>query len=1371
MAKVLKDLKLKSVGSEEKSNNDKLYSRGSYITEKEVKKIEKKKSRRRFFTGFAVVSMVFIIFATLVVGSFVAWDMYGKEPTGLTLPQAAKTLVDLYKDGSGVVTNPYDAENDLNSFYTDLKKGLYLAQDCEISINDIVSGLLAQATGKQDGEEGAEDSENSGNEEVLLSNGKPVIIADENAPEIGDNGSITGNAALDDLLESLEFDFSVLEGKDQETLEKEMLELTDKELAAVLNEAFSSISEIDALKKIETDYGVDIESALSIEQVIIDSATVLEQQDARVLVTIRINLRDAAKTALSNNKAQLLSKLFGEKEVPGIVNTVADALPSLLPKTLYITASVFPNQQTWSAQVLVNNMDETQQAAVNRILDRFLATTDEDGNNISFMQSINQKVYDTIAKINELVPINFTPSGSFETKPIQAVINMLGASNLTQGDFLALIRDVKLPTAESLGVDGFTESAQTLAANNFINGEFSTKYYFNNVVNEETDEYFITASNLFTKLNTFSEDEETLQRIQIRDSIVVGEYEDGGEFRPFADNDTLAALLNGYLKNQAYKVENMEPWIMDVVCTATGSDNVKGDYFTLQITIELDLTGNIDAQLGDNESMKRLVKQLLPDSIYVFLTYTQYSGSTETPSVALVDINKKGNEMSKQHFETLMSLLNAVQNKNSSGDEGGAVEEEGGTVEGEDTEDQISSMTFEELEAQLNEKIYQAFLDIENNLGTKIEFVSSSGNAQGGAILPNIFEILANNEKLKYDEEQDYPLTEEEFNEKYAISGAEMYDILCMTYKYDPTGTYVETNITDDVINDGISSFVKEIDSKYYITTTNEGDDWSAANIQNMLKKVSDEYTTRLRVTGENGLLQDNTEYNQLNPYLSQYEFANIVNESGRLNNLMQILPESEVKYILIYIDDNGVPYIRLRINGKISFDNVTGEGADAINQNKKYSTLFPYDVDVIVDIKVETDDNGNITDYVPTVNINSIENDELDKMLFFVKRYSGQTSMGEGEDKQDFTKEGLELTIKSKLVAAFNDMKAGGKVELEFVEKNSGIEGGIQLSTVFELAVNNIYTEVGEEKPSGEEMRSTIKKLHSGLDGYDYSNKAFDASGIKDDNSDDSAFYIEGSMTSGNSASVNVTAQFMDAYMVSKVKGENFNGIIGGNPEDINFYQSYILPKYTNGSDEEIERNTQVRDYFGLNTTEDWNNSYMLVTLSVETKNLSSEMESNNLIPSTIYLTAQILLESGNSKDSTRIFVNTMNDRECEIMDRILKSADYNNSLFGGSSDESGSAEEEDIVDRIFAIKLVDYTYTFASVYPIKVEVTVEDVITNSFVWYCSLYDTESSVEDDRRSYIKAEAAKNFSDGSSPRYGVAYLRFERNEILNLSDI
>lgn len=1362
MGKKIKDLKLKKVGSKAATENDSLYVRdNSYLTEKDAVKINKKRNKRRFFTGFACVSLLVIFVSAMVTGSFVAWDMYGKEPTGLTLPQAVSTVAEMYKDGSGVVTNPYDPEADLESFYTDLKKGLYLSQECEISVEDIVSGLLSSMTNGENGESGE-------NADTTLSNGGKLIMSDESAPEIGANGSITGNPALDDLLESLEFDFSVLEGKDQETLEKEMLELTDKELAAVLNEAFSSIGDIDPLKQIETEYGVKVADFISVQQVIIDEATVLEQKDVRVQVTLKLNIRDAAKTALQNNKEKLLANLFQGKEVPGIVSSLADMIPSILPKTLYITASVFPNQQTWSSQVLINNMEGYQQDAVNKLLNRFMLTSDSDGNKEPLLEGINRKVYDTIAKVNELIPINFTPTGSVDTKPIQAVINMLGAENLTQGDFLALIRDVKLPTAESIGVDGYTEEAQILAANNFINGEFSEKYYFNNKI-EGSDEYYITANNLFTKLNSFSEEEETLQKIEIRDKIQEGlDYGDGGDFRPFADEKTLAALLNGYLKNQAYTIENMEPWIMDVSCTETGTDDVKGDYFTLRITIELDLTGTIDAQLKDNESMKKLVKQLLPESIYVFLTYTQYEGTDTDPSVAHVDINKKGNEMSRQHFETLMSLLAAVQKKNPSQGEGG-----------DDPAGQVSGMTFDELEAQLNEKIYQAFTDIEKNMGTGIEFVSSSGSAQGGAILPNIFEILANNEKLSYDPEQDASMTEDEFNAKYKMSGEEMYLILSKTYKYDATGTDVESNIDETTSATGVDNFVNEISNKYYINI-GEDEDWSVGNIQNMLKTVSGDYQNRLRMSAENGksgLLDDTASYEELYPYLSQFEFANIVNESGKLDNLMQILPTSKVEYILIYLDGQGNPNIRMRINGDISFENVTGEDAETIAQNKKYSTLFPYDVDIIVDIAVMIDETtGQITGYEPSVNVNSIADDQLDKMLFFVKRFSGQTSTGDG---QELSKEGLELTIKNKLSGAFDDMTADGKVDIDFVEKSEE-EGGIQLSTVFELAVNNIYTEVGEEKPSGEAMRSTIKGLHEGLGDYAYSNSAYNAENVGDDNGENSAFFIEGGIDQGV-ASATVTAQFMDAYMVKKMSGDSFTDIVGGNEGDIEFYQSYILPAYVNGNDEEMQRNNAVRSYFGLPVVDKANaggadadpntNSYMLITLKVSTANLiNTENKGNKLVPQEIFITAQIRLESGNSEKDTRIFVNTLSDEECEIMNRILKSAGYDKTLFGDENVNPGEeTSTQKLISNIFDSELVNYTYTIdlpgMGQYTHTFVITVRDVISESYVWYCSLYDGDT---DDRRPYILSEAAKSFNNVGDPRYGIAYLRFEKSESLDL---
>lgn len=1344
--KDVKDLKLKKVGSQKKSYNDKLNTNKAYLTEKDVEKIKRKKARRRFYTGFGMVSIVFILVVVLAAGSFFAWDMFAKEPTGLTLPQALSTLVQLYKDGSGVVTNPYDPEEDLNNFYADLKKGLYLSQDCEISIEDILSGVLADMIKGENAE--------TGDQELTLANGGQLIMADETAPEIGDNGSITGNETLDKLLESLEFDFSVLEGKDQDELEREMLELNGKELAAVLNASLSSLAEVDQLKQIENEYGIKITDAVSVEQVIIDQATVLEQQDVRVLATLKLNLRSALNTTLSNeeSKQKIIDKLFENSQVDAnikeLVGKAIGLVPVLLPNTIYVTASVFPNQQTWNAQVIINNMDEEHQSFVNTLIDNLYPVEDGDGNTVSFMQSINAKIYDVIAKIDEIIPINFTPEDSIEAKPIQAVINMLGAENLTQGDFLALIRDVKLPTAESLGVDGYTQEAQTLAANNFINGEFSEKYYFDNVIDEANDVYFITASNLFSKLNTFSEDSETLERIKIRDRIQdVNEvnYGDGEQFRPTADYDTLAALLNGYLKNQNYKIENMEPWIMAVSCTQTGNDPVKGEYFTLEITIELDLTASIDAYLENNEAMKKLVKQLLPDSIYVFLTYTQYDGVTEDASSALVDINKKGNAMSKQHYETLMSLLSAVQNKDSSGEAGA----------GGDTS-QISGMTFEELEAQLNDKIYQAFTDTEDNLGAEIVFLPGYGQDQGGAVLPNLFEILANNEMLRYDPEKDNML-ESEFNDKYKITGAEMYEILSLTYTYDPEKTDVATNITNDTMSTGISNFVNEIDKKYYIDTDLPDDDWSINNIEAMLTKVGNEFASRLRVTGTDGIIEDETDYSQLYPYMSQYEFANLVNASGRLDNIMQIMPVSKIEYILVYIDDqDGFPHVRLRINGDISFDNVTGDGAEAIQKNEKYASLFPYDVDVIVDITVELDDYGNITDYIPSVNVNSIDDEYLDKMLFFVKRFSGQNSIGSGDDKTDFSREGLIATIDMKLESSFNDMTAGNKVDINFVQKTED-EGGIQLSTVFELAVNSVYSEAGDTvKPSGEEMRTTIKGLHSGLDDYAYSNSGY-VSTVVDSDEDNSSFYITGEFdVQQGTASGTITAQFMDAYITDKMDASAFRSIIGGNEGDITFYQSYILPSYTNGTTEETGRNAQVRSYFGLDVEPYKSNSYMLITLRVVTENLVTDA-TNNLIPESIYINALILLESGNSQNETRLFVNNMTDEQCAIMNRILGYAGYQYNLFGGG------AGTQQVITEIFETELVNYTYTYRT-FSHTFRVTVQEVIENSRVWYCSLYDGT----DDRRPYIVEEAGKSFDNASNRRYGLAYLRYERSEELEV---
>ena len=258
-----------------------------------------------------------------------------------------------------------------------------------------------------------------------------------------------------------------------------------------------------------------------------------------------------------------------------------------------------------------------------------------------------------------------------------------------------------------------------------------------------------------------------------------------------------------------------------------------------------------------------------------------------------------------------------------------------------------------------------------------------------------------------------------------------------------------------------------------------------------------------------------------------------------------------------------------------------------------------------------------------------------------------------------------------------------------------------------------------------------------------------------------------------------NASTYFINLWRFGDVASDD--AVKGGNEGDIEFYQSYILPAYVNGNDEEMQRNNAVRSYFGLPVVDKANaggadadpntNSYMLITLKVSTANLiNTENKGNKLVPQEIFITAQIRLESGNSEKDTRIFVNTLSDEECEIMNRILKSAGYDKTLFGDENVNPGEeTSTQKLISNIFDSELVNYTYTIdlpgMGQYTHTFVITVRDVISESYVWYCSLYDGNT---DDRRPYILSEAAKSFNNVGDPRYGIAYLRFEKSESLDL---
>ena len=141
------------------------------------------------------VMLLLVVIACVGCGSALwAWDRYAYPYVNLSLPEAFSLASEMYEvDPDKVVTNPYDPEADLDSFYASFKEGMYLSADCDITIADIVNAVMP--------------SEGEGEESR---------VGDDVNAENPDTGSDPLNA----LLERLEFDFDRLDKQTNDDLEK-----------------------------------------------------------------------------------------------------------------------------------------------------------------------------------------------------------------------------------------------------------------------------------------------------------------------------------------------------------------------------------------------------------------------------------------------------------------------------------------------------------------------------------------------------------------------------------------------------------------------------------------------------------------------------------------------------------------------------------------------------------------------------------------------------------------------------------------------------------------------------------------------------------------------------------------------------------------------------------------------------------------------------------------------------------------------------------------------------------------------------------------------------------------------------------------------
>lgn len=1222
------------------------------------KKVDPQRRVHRYHgpgVGLLVCVMLLLVVIACVGcgGALWAWDNYAYPYVNLSLPEAFSLASEMYEvDPDKVVTNPYDPEADLDSFYASFKEGMYLSADCDITIADIVNAVMP--------------SEGEGEESR---------VGDDVNAENPDTGSDPLNA----LLERLEFDFDRLDKKTNEDLEKEVLEIGDKELAAVLNEAMQTAFEIDQLVEISQQYAIDFPNLIKVEQVVIDGVeSVARQDDTRVLATVSVNIGDNIEGIARNAYDNMLRPSIAESKpdlagtLDGMSGTIISVLKKILPDMLYLTVAVYPNDPDRAAYVTYNNVeDEGKQELIDKLFQgQYLQMSDvdvnlngvldpeENGVSMSIPDIAGSVVANTIASLNETIMLNFTntedSNGVFQTKPIEFMLSILGADNISQGQFLAIMRDVQVPydrmAEEYPDVDeGDAYSDVTLAANldKFIDGKdangiiettLTNKYYFNNI---KDGKRVLTAETLFESIENLMS-EEMIAQITIKDE----NWKDSGdyyadEFKPVADYNAIPGLINGYLGTQT---EGGIAGMPAKVLKAAYLDNGTSEG-AITLTIKADLLELVEESLGGEEEgesdpMADLVTQLLPKAIYLNVNYSLDGTSDVTITINDVD-EEYGDGQSAADFETIFNLLALF----------------GVNLEMETESGVIVIDNYDEICEMVGDTIATAFEELGERLGGNLEFTEDNVR------FPNIFQVISANEALGYSEyEAQQGISQDKFEKEYAIDDKELYTILKAMYGYEAAGD-------GEGLGTDITGVTEELSTKYYVDLTSG----NATALLDELKTLKDDLT-KLRVSGsKEGLtymVQDDTSLEQLNPQFDAKDIAALIKGSGKLDMKdISILTKTVITKSTIDKDDDDKDRIVFEITGDVN--------ADASENAKKYAQLFPEKMSVIVTITEEVTNTGadEAKELATTYNLNGIEDDLMKKTMFFIARLS---------DNKDMTQESIAAKIETEIDDAFSSLTSEGTIDLDIDGTDVNGEGGhVVLSNVFELATAVIWKEedgtISDARPSDVLFRSTIKALWAGLDGYGQANgenimKLGYTSAI-------APFNV-------NKATYSADTRISDAFIGSQMASEdNMRQIIDAlgitKHYAVSMYQTYILPgnSVTPASPEtgysESDRYDEIIEYF-KGTDLISGKGDMLFTLKLAkdalngVKNSEGDLMSisegmQHFVPDFMYVSAGITISEEGLND-VRVVINRLKEDEQNTLQDMLRRFGVDIAgLFGG--------------------------------------------------------------------------------------------------------
>ena len=874
--------------------------------QQQKRKQQRKSERHKNRCASCIISIIIMFVITLGAlygGGTFAWNTYAKPKFGISFNDAlglvGSTYIAKEKD---IVTNPY-GDDDLDGFYNELSDALFLDKE-KVNLKESLADVLDSfVTSMVDSDSSEGESTDSMTEHEVSSSGEST---EESS---GAEEFTTGNAELDNFLKSLSFDFSSLKDYEDEYKTPKVLEITDKETAAFLNNVIGTAVSSDGIKKKVPDYikSVDLAKVVEIPQVTVASNNAVGLEGVSLTLTVKVNLRDTIKD---------VAKSF--HEALGFVSY-------LLPKALYATITIYPNDYLKEAQIKVNSFSDKKMGDLYAIVDYFLKDTEYKSIN-GLLQMVNQKAIEAIEKVQDVVPVNFVATGSVQVHPILALMKVLGATEITETQFYCMVRDLCLPTfedvKEAIGLASYKDldalDAKLVESKADLAAEITQKYGL--------APGYITADNMLDKLqgvggeNSELIEKVSLARLDYTDSSYVQNHS-----RVIMEYVSLAGLLDGYL-NKPSEGESEGSGIKYKIINSMYDEATQ----TLSMVLQLGVLEAIAGKMDDGSILKSFIGQIVPEYIYI---KAGVSLNEADEGGAKIAINNSDNAQTIELLNTINALTSGM----------------GASL----------GLNYEELTSTIGVKIKDGIKDINTQLGNDIAFTSAK------AYLPSIYEIMAN--KILYSDEVSAT----------NLSPAEVYLVFKGTSVV--AQAYQGQNIASN-----LSEFTTRVNSRYAITKAEyrvtapetDSDPTIVSQLQNVGTHYDDAIDGALLATGWKMATSTATTdeeklakmHEKLSPYSTEAESANIFAGAFKIDEVEGVENLQLNKVIVV-----DASHIRLIYTCDYKTDSST-----------KYASVLPkFVINVLFDItKV-----SSTTEDCCTVTINDMNDGEIEDFTLMCDR------------------------------------------------------------------------------------------------------------------------------------------------------------------------------------------------------------------------------------------------------------------------------------------------------------------------------------------------------------------------------------------------